>query len=126
MTFVLAGVDCSRSNATSTTDLVPRSHAIGTWAGSGDHTIGFTSNSGRFRVQWDSQLESGATDGRLHVTLHSGVSGRPLRELIEQDGAGSGAVNVEDDPRQFDLLVRSAGLDWRISVDEVVLVRPGT
>jgi len=97
---------------------VPRQ--IGTWQGTGDRTIGFDSQSGRFRILWETRPES-AADGRFRLTVQSGVSGRPLQEVVDHRGAGQGSLNFEDDPRLYQLLVESDGLLWSVTVDELVL-----
>ncbi|MCC7032044.1 MAG: hypothetical protein IT179_04325 [Acidobacteria bacterium] len=99
---------------------VPRQ--VGTWQGSGDRTIGFDSQSGRFRIVWETRPEAGVADGRFRLTVQSGVSGRPLQEVVNQRGAGQGSLNFEDDPRLYQLLVESGGLHWSVAVDELVLV----
>lgn len=124
MTLVVVAADCSRPDANSDRARVPVAHAVGTWAGSGNHTIGFTSDSGRFRVRWETRSDDGRGNGRFHLAVHSAVSGRLLQDIVDQEGPGQGAVNFEDDPRQYDLMVTSSGLAWSIAVDEVVLARP--
>jgi hypothetical protein len=99
---------------------------IGTWQGTGHRTIGFDSQSGRFRIQWETTPESGASDGTFRLTVHSGVSGRPLQEVVNHHGAGQGSLNFEDDPRLYQLLVESGGLQWSVTVDELVLAAPPT
>ena len=123
-TLAIVGTSCSRPAPSADAALVPVTQAVGTWEGSGDHTIGFASTSGRFRIRWETRLEPDHTDGRFHVAVHSAVSGRPLQDVVDQQGPGSGTVNFEDDPRPYNLMVTSSGLDWSITVDEVVLVKP--
>ena len=97
---------------------------VGSWEGSGDHTIGFVSNSGKFRVRWSTRQEPGKAEGVFRLTVHSAVSGRPLQEVVTQHGPGEGSFNFEDDPRQYNLMVASSGVVWSVVVDEVVLVPP--
>ena len=94
---------------------------IGHWQGSGNHTIGFDSQSGRFRIRWETRLESGKVDGAFRLTVHSGVSGRPLQEVVNHHGAGQGSINFEDDPRLYQLMVESGDVQWSVMVDEIVL-----
>jgi hypothetical protein len=123
LTFVVVAVDCG-SPAPAPRELVPVTQAIGSWTGAGNHTIGLVSNSGRFRVQWDARADSGTADGVFRLTVNSAVSGRLLQEVVNQQGPGRGSLNFEDDPRPYNLMVESSGLQWTVSVDEVVLVPP--
>jgi len=122
-TLVAFGVDCRRSVPPPREPIgIPQQ--VGSWEGTGDHTIGFVSNSGKFRIRWVTRPEPGRPEGVFHLTVHSAVSGRPLQDVVEQRGAGEGTVNFEDDPRQYNLMVNSIDLVWSIVVDEVVLVTP--
>lgn len=124
-TLVALGVDCRRSTTPPPAPIgIPQQ--VGAWEGSGDHTIGFVSNSGKFRIRWATRPEPGQPDGVFHLTVHSAVSGRPLQEVVDQRGIGEGTFNFEDDPRQYNLMVTSSGLLWSIVVDEVVLVPPSS
>ena len=105
--------------------LVPVVQTMGTWQGRGDHTIGITSQSGKFQIRWrTTEAADAMAPGVFRVTVHSAVSGRPLHEVISHVGAGSGVVDYEEDPRQFNLMIASADLDWVVTVDETVLTRP--
>lgn len=124
-TLVALGVDCRRSTTPPPAPIgIPQQ--VGAWEGSGDHTIGFVSNSGKFRIRWATRPEPGTPDGVFHLTVHSAVSGRPLQEVVDQRGIGAGTFDFEDDPRQYNLMVTSSGLLWSIVVDEVVLVPPSS
>lgn len=122
LTFVLALADCGRETQTSRA-LVPVEQQMGSWEGTESQTLGLVSQSGSFRIRWQSRVLDGATqsDARFLLTVHSGVSGRPLREVVDQRGGGAGAVNFEDDPRPYNLMVESSGVAWTVTVDEVVL-----
>jgi hypothetical protein len=54
--------------------------------------------------------------GRL--TLRSGIKGRPLEAIADHRGAGNGSVEFGDDPRMYEFLVESSGIDWSITVQE--------
>jgi hypothetical protein len=56
--------------------------------------------------------------GTLRVTVHSAVSGRPLVVAVDHQGAGRDTAFVNEDPREFYLVVDSAHVDWTIAVDE--------
>jgi hypothetical protein len=127
LTLVMALADCGRREEPSPPP-VPVIVQMGKWEGTGSQTLGLVSQSGRFRLRWQTRPEPGhdAAGGRFKLTVHSGVSGRPLQEVTDQRGPGEGAYNVEDDPRPFNLMVYSEGLVWTIVADEVVMARPAT
>jgi hypothetical protein len=102
---------------------------LGTFSGRGDRTIGVVSDSGWLRVTWETrELPTGA--GRFRLSLHSGVSGRPIELITDERGPGRGAREVTDDPRPYNLMVESANLEWSFSVEEIVAApaprAPGT
>jgi len=97
------------------------SRLIGSWDGRGNQTIGFGSDSGRFRVMWQAR---GDQAGTFRLAVHSAVSGRPIQLITDQRGPGSGSVNVDDDPRQYNLMIDSSALDWSVGVEEYVASRP--
>jgi hypothetical protein len=124
LTLVAVLADCRRREEPQP-PLVPVVQPMATWEGTGSQTLGLVSQSGRFRLRWQTRPEAGhdPASGRFKLTVHSGVSGRPLQEVVDQRGPGEGAFNVEEDPRPFNLMVESAGLVWTIWADEVVLAR---
>ena len=93
---------------------------IGTWSGRGDkQTETFTSDSGGFRVHWQTTKEAPGGGGRLRVVFRSGDSGREIIEAIDAHGAGDGVEEVAADrPRWYYLTIESANVDWSVSVDE--------
>jgi hypothetical protein len=102
---------------------------LGTFAGRGDQTIGVVSESGWLRVSWVTANEAPSGSGTFRLTLHSGVSGRPLELIADARGPGKGSREVADDPRPYNLMVESTNLDWSFSVEEIVAApvprRPG-
>ena len=82
-------------------------------------TEGFISN-GSLRVVWETRNEAAPNAGTFDVTVHSGVSGRPLVQAVEQRGVGRGTAYVSEDPRDFYLLIESSNLDWSVRVDEAI------
>jgi hypothetical protein len=82
-------------------------------------TEGFIGN-GALRVVWETRNEAVPNTGTFEVNLHSGVSGRPLAQVVEQRGAGHGTAYVSEDPRDFYLLVESTNLDWSVTVEEAI------
>jgi hypothetical protein len=93
---------------------------IGSWTGRGDkQTETFTSDTGGFRVHWQTTNETPAGGGRLRVTFRSGDSGREIIEAIDARGAGGGTEEVAADrPRWFYVTIESANVDWTVSIDE--------
>jgi hypothetical protein len=122
LTLVTVLADCGRGSEP-TRDLVPVVQQMGAWEGTENQTLGLVSQSGRFRIRWQTRLLPGAAHAAFTLTVHSGVSGRPLQEVVRHSGAGEGAVNFEDDPRPFNLMVESTGVHWSIAVDETVMAR---
>ena len=101
----------------------PVSRELGSWTGSGSTTLGFVSESGSFRITWKAQNQDNARAGAFQLTLRSGISGRPLRVIADHQGAGGGSVEFGDDPRLYEFLVESKGVEWSISVHETFAPR---
>jgi hypothetical protein len=101
---------------------VTAARTAGSWQGRGSQTLGFSSDSGRFDIKWETSNESAPRTGTFKVMVHSAVSGRPLHLAVDHRGEGRGTARIDDDPRQYNLMVESANLDWSISVEEVVAV----
>jgi hypothetical protein len=95
---------------------------LGTWEGSGSRTIGINSDSGRFRVKWETR-EGASPGGSFRLTVHSAVSGRPIQVIADHEGAGGATVDFADDPRPYNLMVDSTGVHWSFSVEEIVAGR---
>jgi hypothetical protein len=95
--------------------------AVGSWSGHGDlQTESFTSDTGGFRVRWETRRESPPGAGRLRVVFHSGDSGREIMEAVDTRGNGSGTAEVGDRPRWYFLTIESANLEWVVTVEEPV------
>lgn len=101
-------------------------HALGTWSGRGHkQTESFTSDIGTLRVRWEAtNAEASAV---FQLTVHSAISGRPLEQIVDHTGAGSGTAYLYEDPRVFHAVVDSSGMDWSFTVEEAVsgVVAPG-
>ena len=92
---------------------------VGSWSGRGDRqTESFTSDTGGFRVRWETQNESPPGSGRLKVTFRSGDSGREIIEAVDTKGVGHGIAEVGDRPRWYFLTIESANVDWTVTVEE--------
>ena len=109
------------SATTPSTDVAPRE--LGAWKGTGNATLGFVSESGSFRINWKAVSKAMDGTGTFQLTLRSGISGRPLKVIADHRGPGGGSVEFGDDPRGYEFLVQSAGMDWTISVDETFAPR---
>ncbi len=94
------------------------SRQLGAWRGKGNTTLGFVSESGSFRITWKAQNHDNARPGAFQLTLRSGISGRPLKVIADHQGAGGGSIEFGDDPRMYEFLVESRGMDWSIGVQE--------
>jgi hypothetical protein len=92
---------------------------VGSWSGRGNaQTESFTSDTGGFRVRWETRNESRPGAGTLRVVFRSGDSGRPIIEAVDVRGVGHDTEEVADNVRWYFLTIESANLDWKVSVDE--------
>ena len=101
----------------------PVSRELGSWSGAGNSTLGFVSESGSFRITWKTKNKDAARPGAFQLTLRSGISGRPLQVIADQQGTGSGSAEFGDDPRLYEFLVESADAEWSVSVQETFAPR---
>jgi hypothetical protein len=94
-------------------------HQVGSWSGHGDkQTESFTSDTGGFRVRWETSHEAAPGQGRLRVVFRSGDSGREIMDAVDEHGVGQGTSYVGDRPRWYFLTIESTGVDWSVAVDE--------
>jgi len=92
---------------------------VGAWSGRGNvQTETFTSDTGGFRVRWETRNESAPGAGRLKVVFRSGDSGRPIIEAVDVRGVGHDEEEVADNVRWYFLTIDSANVDWVVHVDE--------
>jgi hypothetical protein len=92
---------------------------VGAWSGHGNaQTESFTSDTGGFRVRWETKNETTPGAGRLKVVFRSGDSGRPIIDAVDVVGAGDGVEEVADNVRWYFLTIESKDVDWSVSVDE--------
>ena len=116
----LAGAGCKPKTAAKTPVVGWR--AIGSWSGHGDtQTDSFNIEAGQWRIRWQAANEDEAGAGRLRVTVHSAVSGRPLIVAVEHRGVGHDVAYVNDDPRLYHLVIESRHIDWSLKVEEAVV-----
>lgn len=100
--------------------------ALGAWEGSGNRLVGsIISDSGRFRIRWETRNERASGAGAFRLSVRSATSGRIIQVVADHKGEGSGSTDFVDDPRVFDFAVESAGVDWRFTVEEVFVVSKG-
>jgi hypothetical protein len=92
---------------------------VGSWAGHGNaQTESFTSDTGGFRVRWETRNEAPPGSGRLKIVFRSGDSGRPIIDAVDVRGVGRDIAEVADNVRWYFLTIESTGVDWTVSVDE--------
>jgi hypothetical protein len=110
--------DACRSQTPPTREVVVW-RQVGSWSGHGNRqTESFTSDTGGFRVRWETRNETTPGAGTLKVLFRSGDSGRPIIDAVDVRGVGRDAVEVADNVRWYFLTIESANVDWTISVDE--------
>jgi len=99
-------------------------HRLGAWSGRGNlQTESFTSDTGALRVRWETTPQPGdgsTATGAFHLTAHSAISGRPLQEVVDHTGLGSGVGYVQQDPHVFYVVVESNHLNWKFTVEEAI------
>jgi hypothetical protein len=94
---------------------------IGSWNGRGpQQTDAFLSDTGTLRIHWQTSNERPPHTGTFRLILHSGVSGRPLAVVAEHRGNGRDTSYVNEDPREFFVVIESSSLDWSVTVEEGV------
>jgi len=92
---------------------------VGSWSGQGTRTVGdVPSETGRFRILWQTANESTPGAGRFKLTLRSAISGRTIGIVAETTGVGSGTAEYDEGPRTYDFLVESEHVDWTFRVEE--------
>ena len=96
---------------------------VNTWSGSTSvQTESFPGQSGAFQIHWDSRPDGSTSPGKLRITLHSAISGRPLSVVVDHEGPGRDTVFATDDPRTFFLVIDAQGTAWTVKVDEGIPV----
>lgn len=124
LVLLLPAGACRRAPPPRPADPAQEARQLGSWSGQGSTTLGFVSESGSFRINWAARNRDTVNPGAFHLTLRSGISGRPMKVIADHRGAGGGSVEFGDDPRMYEFLVESSGLDWTISVHETFAPRP--
>ena len=83
----------------------------------------FLSDSGTFRIHWETKNESPAGKGTLKVAFRSGDSGRVIIDAVDQKGVGRSSAEVGDMVRWYYLSIDSANVDWTVTVEEPIMGR---
>jgi len=100
---------------------------VGSWSGRGNRqTETFTSDTGGFRVRWETKNAPRPGAGHLHVIFRSGDSGREIIDAVDEPHVGSDSDVKEvsaERPRWYYLTIDSSEVDWTVSVDERVDAR---
>lgn len=114
--FVLEGC---RSKPSAPQPIVAVTRTVGTWSGRGTTTVGdVPSETGRFRIVWQTSNESPPGAGTFKLTLRSAISGRTIGVVADTRGTGAGTAEYDEGPRTYDFLVESENLDWTFRVEE--------
>ena len=95
---------------------------VGSWSGRGATlTENFTSDTGGFRIHWETRNETKPGAGTLHVVFRSTDSGRDIIDAVVARGVGRGRADVSDErPRWYYLNIESANLEWTVTVEEPI------
>ncbi|OFW30136.1 MAG: hypothetical protein A3H97_24545 [Acidobacteria bacterium RIFCSPLOWO2_02_FULL_65_29] len=97
---------------------------LASWTGRGNvQTETFLSDTGSFRIRWETKNESRPGAGTLEVAFRSGDSGRVIIDAVDQKGVGSGLSEVGDMVRWYYLSIDSANVDWSVTVEEPIMGR---
>jgi hypothetical protein len=98
---------------------------LGSWTGRGStQTESFTSDTGALRVRWETSPAASAgahaAPGVFRLNAHSAISGRLMQQIVSHTGAGRGVDYVQQDPHVFYVVIDSADLNWRFTVEEAI------
>ena len=92
---------------------------IGTWSGRlSQQTESFEVSTVAMRLRWKTTTETSPGAGRLTVTLHSAVSGRPLQTIVDAYGVSSATANVADEPRWCHFVIEAANVEWQMILEQ--------
>lgn len=92
---------------------------IGAWSGRGNRqTESFEVSPSAMRLRWRTMNETSPGGGRLVVTLHSAVSGRPLQTIVDARGVTSGTAEVADEQRWSHFVIEAEHLEWQMTLEQ--------
>jgi len=101
--------------------IVAVTRTVGSWQGRGTRTVGdVPSETGRFRIHWQTSNESPAGAGTFKLTLRSAISGRTIGIVANTTGTSAGTTVFDEGPRTYDFLVESSNVDWTFRVEETL------
>src|SRR5262245_40584800 len=84
-----AFIACSKPAAPPPRGAAGAWHKVGSWTGRGNRqTEIFTSDTGAFRVTWETRNETSPGAGRLYAIFRSGDSGREIMDAVKAEGVG--------------------------------------
>jgi hypothetical protein len=128
LALCLAGAGCRPNSAPppASKDVVVWK-TVGSWSGRGNtQTETFTSDTGGFRVRWETKNPARPNAGHLHVVFRSGDSGREIIDAVNERDVGADHDTTEvsaERPRWYYLTIDSADVDWTVAVDERIDAR---
>jgi hypothetical protein len=97
---------------------------LATWTGHGSmQTETFLSDTGVFRIHWETKNETVPGMGTLRVAFRSGDSGRVIIDAVDQKGVGRNFAEVADMVRWYYLTIDSANVEWQVTVEEPIMGR---
>lgn len=92
---------------------------VGHWQGTSNALMGnINSETGQFRITWDSRADDAASPGRFALIVRSAVSGRTLDTITDGAGDSRGTTEFTDTPRVYDFQVDAVGAQWTVTVEE--------
>ena len=98
---------------------------VGAWSGRlSQQTGSFEVSTVPMRLRWMTTKETSPGAGRLTVTLHSAVSGRPLQTIVDAHGVASATVAVADEPRWCHFSIEAANVEWQMTLEQPFATDP--
>jgi hypothetical protein len=70
------------------------------------------------RLRWRTTNETAPGAGRLTVTLHSAVSGRPLQTILETHGVSSATIAVAEEPRWCHFVIEAENVEYEMTLEQ--------
>jgi hypothetical protein len=122
MAVSLLAVGCESTKVSQPPTRVVAWKRLGSWSGRANmQTETFMSDTGSFRVHWETKNESPAGRGTLKVAFRSGDSGRVIIDAVDRRGVGSDTAYVGDQVRWYYLSIDAQNIEWSVTVEEPVL-----